>query len=112
MLALPLARMSAHEYERQRGAEPLARARVRRDQERQPFDGGVAADIDEDRSAAAEGSEVLVAVGDAAGAAALVPAARLFNEPAPPEREPLLAGKRARRELLQLDPARQAAKPP
>jgi len=90
------------------GAEPLDRVRVRSDQKRQSLDRRVAADIEEDRSAGAERSEVLVAVGDAAGAPALVPTLGLLDQPAPPEREPLLAGERARREPLEVDPARQA----
>src|SRR6266516_1118661 len=80
MLALPLARMAAHKHERQGAAERLERARVRGDQKRQPLDRRVAADIEEDRAAGAEGNELLLAVGDAAGAAALAPALGLLDQ--------------------------------
>src|SRR6266540_3717307 len=112
MLALPLARVTAHKHERQRAVEPLDRTRVRGDQKRESLDRRVAADIDEDRSAGTEGREVVVAVADAAWTAALVPTLWLLDQPAPPEREPLLADERARREPLEVDPARQAPKPP
>src|SRR5262245_46058583 len=102
MLALPLARVTAHKHKRQGAAEPLERARMRSDQKRQPLDGRVAADIDEDRPRGAEGSEILLAVGDAAGAAAFVPTLWLVDQPAPPEREPLPAGERAPPEHLEV----------
>ena len=60
-------------------------------------------------SAGPEGGELLVGVGDAAGPTALIPAARLLDEPAAPEREPLPGRERPRRKALQLDAARQAA---
>src|SRR5215471_14902365 len=103
MLALPLARVTADKHERQGAAESLERARMRSDQKRQPLDRRVAADVDEDRPGGAEGSEVVLAVGDAAGAAAFVPTLWLLEQPAPPEREPFPAGGRARPEPLEVD---------
>src|SRR6266511_5357419 len=111
MLPLPLARMAADEHERRRAAEQLDSARVGTDQERQALDRSVATDIEEDRSAGPEGSELLVAVGDAPRLPALVPAARLLDEPAAPKGEPLLFGERSPREALELDAAREAAQP-
>src|SRR6266542_281716 len=103
MLALPLTGMAAYKHERQGAAEPLERARVRGDQQRQSLDRRVAADIEEDRAAGPEGSELLLAIGDAAGAAALAPALGLLDQPAPPERKPLLAGNRPRPERFEVD---------
>src|SRR6266516_3538881 len=74
LLPLPLARMTADERQRRRPAEPRNRTRVGADQERQALDRRVATDVEEDRAAGPEGSELLVAVGDAPRSTALVPA--------------------------------------
>src|SRR2546423_1513774 len=81
-------------------------------QERSPLAGRIAADIKEARPARAKRSDVLLAVDDAARAAALVPTLGLLDQPAAPKREPLLAGKRPRTERFEVDSARQAPKPP
>jgi hypothetical protein len=109
VLPLPLARMAADEYERRRPAKPRDSARVGADQERQALDRRVATDVEEDRAAAPEGRELLVTVGDAPRPAALVPAARLLDQPAAPKREPLVFRERSPREALELDAAREAA---
>jgi hypothetical protein len=57
LLPLPLAGVAADEDERQRPAEPLERPRMRPDEKRQPLDGGVAAEIEENRRGLAEGPE-------------------------------------------------------
>src|SRR5947208_5585661 len=111
MFPLPLARMTADEHERRRPAEQLDSARVGTDQERQALDRRVATDVEEDRAAGPEGSELLVAVGDAPRPSALVPAARLLDQPAAPKREPLLLRKRSPREALKLDAARKSPQP-
>src|SRR6266536_732879 len=111
MLPLPLARMAADEYERRRPAEQPDSTRVGADQERQALDRRVATDVEEDRAAGPEGSELLVAVGDAPRPPALVPAARLLDQPAAPKREPLLLRERSPREALKLDATREAAQP-
>jgi hypothetical protein len=94
MLPLPLARMAADEYERRRPAEPRDRTGMGADQERQTLDRRVATDVEEDRAAGSEGSEVLVTVGDAPRLPALIPAAGLLDQPAAPKREPLGSRKR------------------
>src|SRR6266540_4368210 len=93
MLSLPLAGVAADEDERQRPAEPL--------------DGGVAAHIEDDRLGFAEGPEIRLLVGDGAGSAALVPAQRLLDEPAPPVEKALPAAERSPLEQLELDAARE-----
>src|SRR5207249_10928491 len=62
-------------------------------------------------AAGPEGSELLVAVGDAPRPPALVPAARPLDQPAAPKREPLLFCERSPREALKLDAAREATQP-
>src|SRR5688500_5725092 len=109
MLPLPFARMAADEHERRRLAEPLNHTRVGADQQRQSLDRRIPADVEKDGTAGPEGSELLVTVGDAPRPAALIPAARLLDQPVPPERKPLLSRKRSRPKALELDPARQAA---
>jgi hypothetical protein len=109
MLPLPLARMAADEHERRRLAQPLDGPRVGADQERETLDSRVATDVEEDRAAGLEGSELLVSVGDAPRSTALIPAARLLDEPAAPKRKPLLAQEWSPREALALDAAREAA---
>src|SRR5439155_22335612 len=106
---LPLTWMAADEYERGGLGEPLDSTRVGADQEWKPLDRRVATDVDEDRVAGPEGSELLVTVGDAPRATALIPAARLLDEPAAPKRKPLGSRERSPREALKLDAARQAA---
>src|SRR5213592_396963 len=112
MLPLPLARVAADEHERRRAAEPLDCTRVGADQERQALDRREATDVEEDRAAGPKGSELLVPVGDAPRPAALVPAARLLDQPAAPKREPLVFRELLPREALELDAAREAAQPP
>jgi hypothetical protein len=107
MLPLPLAQVAADEDERQRPPEPLERPRVRPDEKRQPLDGGVAAQIEENRLSFAEGPEIRLPVGDGAGSAALVPAQRLLDEPAPPVEKALPAAQYSQLEQLELDPARE-----
>src|ERR687891_1687280 len=109
MLPLPLARMAADEHERLRLAEQLDGARVRADQERQALDRREATHVEEERAAGPEGSELLVGISDAPGTTALVPAARLLDEPAAPKGAPLRARKRSPREALALDAARETA---
>src|SRR6266516_5701474 len=90
MLPLPLARGAADEHEWRGPAEPLYSLRMSADQERQALDRREASDVEEDRAAGPEGGELLVTVGDAPRPAALVPAARLLDQPATPKREPLV----------------------
>src|SRR5882724_2639513 len=111
MLPLPLARVAADEDERRRPAEPLDGTRVGADQERQALDRRVTTDVEEDRAAGPEGRELLVTVGDAPRPTALVPAARLLDQPATPKREPLVFRERSPREALEFDAAREAAHP-
>jgi hypothetical protein len=103
--------MAADEHERRRCAEQLYSTRVGADQERQALDRRVATDVEEDRAAGPEGSELLVAVGDAARPAAFVPAARLLDlqqgaapRPGPQPPVPSLCVAPARRRSC-LDPA-------
>jgi hypothetical protein len=107
MLPLPLAQVAADEHELRRPAEPLDS--VGADQERQALDRRVATDAEEGRAAGPEGGELLVTVGDAPRPTALVPAARLLDQPAAPKREPLVFRERSPREALKLDAAREAA---
>src|SRR6266511_1126637 len=107
MLSLPFAGVAADEDERQRPVEPLERPRVCPDEKRQPLDGGVAAHIEENRLSFAEGPEIRLPVGDATGSAALVPAQRLLDEPAPPVEKALPAAEYSPLEQLELDPARE-----
>src|SRR5207248_712139 len=72
------------------------------------LDRRVATDVEEDRAAGPEGRELLVTVGDAPRPTALIPAARLLDQPAAPKREPLLFYERSLREALELDAAREA----
>src|SRR5436190_15745581 len=109
MLPLPFARVAADEHERRWPAEPLDSTRVGADQERQALDRRVTTDVEEDRAAGPEGSELLVTVGDAPRSTALVPATRLLDQPAAPKSEPLVFREQSRREALELDPAREAA---
>ena len=50
VLALPLPRVAAEQHERRADVEPLARARVRADQQRDALDLGVAADVEQHRA--------------------------------------------------------------
>jgi hypothetical protein len=101
--------VAANEHERRRFAKPLDRTRVRADQERQTLDRRVATDVEEDRAAGPEGSELLVSVGDAPRSTALIPTTRLLDEPAAPKREPLVGRERLPPEALVLNAARDAA---
>src|SRR5213076_138893 len=105
MLALPLARVAADEHERRRLAEPRNRTRVRADQEREALDRRVATDVEEDRAGGSEGRELLVTVGDAPRPTALIPAARLLDQPAAPKRQPFVFREWSPREALELDAA-------
>src|SRR5436189_6398359 len=109
MLPLPLARVAADGPGRGRLAEPLDSTRVRADQERKALDRRVATDVEENWAAGSEGDELLVMVGDAARPPALIPPARLLDEPAAPKRQPLLSREWSPREALELDAARKAA---
>src|SRR5206468_3097295 len=100
MLPLPLARVAADEDERRRLAEPLDRTRVGADQEREALDRRVAADVEDDRAAGPEGRELLVTVGDAPRPAALIPAAWLLDQPAPPKCKPFVFCEWSPREAL------------
>ena len=106
VLAFPLAGAAAHQHQRQRPAELLKRLRVRPDQEWQPLDGGVTADVEHDRLGLLERPQVGLGIGDSARGATFVPAERLLDEPAPPVREPLAAVERSAPEQVELDPAR------
>src|SRR6266702_524018 len=103
MFAFPLAGTAPDENERQRPPEPGERLGVRPDQERQPLDGRVAADVEQDRLRLLKWRQVVVLVGDAAGDATLVPAERLLNQPATPVAEPLPAVERPAPEQVELD---------
>src|SRR6266516_1331616 len=105
MLPLPLTGMAADEHERRGLAEPLDGTRVRADQEREALDRRVATDVEEDRAAGPEGRELLVTVGDAPRPTALIPAARLLDQPAAPKRKPLVYRKWSPQEALKLDAA-------
>src|SRR6266540_2331870 len=90
MLALPLARVAADQNERHVAPEPGLGVLVRLDQQGQPLDGCEAAQVEQHRLAG-ERRKVVVPVGDAAGRPLLIPALRVVDEPAPPERPPRLA---------------------
>jgi hypothetical protein len=96
--------VAADEHERRRLAEPLDRTRVCADQEREALDGREATDVEEDRAAGPEGSELLVTVGDASWPAALIPAARLLDQPAAPKRVGSGAGERDLRQRSGMSP--------
>jgi hypothetical protein len=99
MLALPLPRVAADEHERQVSPQLGLGVLVCLDQQGQPLDGGEAAQVEEHRFRTERG-EFVVLVGDAAGRPVLVPALRVVDEPAPPERQPSLTGERSRPEAF------------
>jgi hypothetical protein len=74
------------------------------DQQRQSFDGGEAAGVEDDRLGG-EGGELLVPVGDASRFPLLVPALRAVGQPPAPEAEAGLPGERGRLDALELDAA-------
>src|SRR5439155_15122994 len=107
---LPLPRMAADEHKRQVSPDLGLGALVCLDQQGQPLDGREAAQVEEHRFRAERG-ELVGPVGDAAGRPLLVPALRVVDEPAPPERQPGLTGERPRLEAFQLDAARKPVQP-
>src|SRR6266508_6653560 len=106
VFALPLTGAAPDQHERQRPAEPRERLGVRSEQERQPLDRREAADVEQDLLRLLEWPQVVAAVGDAAGHAALVPAERLLDQPAAPVGEPLPPVERPPPEQVELDTAR------
>ena len=112
VLPFPFAGVAADQHQRRGRAQPLVRAGVGGDQERQPLHSREATDVEQDRRSSLEGGEVLLGVGDASGAAAHVPTERLIDKPAPPEAETVCFGQWPAREPGEIDAARQATQPP
>src|SRR5215211_4076675 len=104
MLAFPLTRVAADQDERELSPEPGLDELMRSDEQGQPPDGGETSEVEENRLRAERG-KVVLPIGDGAGHPLLVPALRVMDEPAPPERLPRPAGKGSRPEALELETA-------